>query len=93
MIEIACFHIKVHYLFQFYVIWIRRLINFAIDLIDYMMLLYLQGVILNMLFVQSSIPRINHLSHCYKIPFINKGMDSVDLPSCCCCCIVVLRPR
>ena len=79
--DTVCFHIKIHYLLQFYVIWIRRLINFAIDLIDYIMLLYLQGVILNMLFGQSSIPKINHLSHCYKIPFINKGTDFVDLLS------------
>ena len=39
-------------LFQFYVVWILRLINFTIELTDYMMLLYLQGVTLNMLFVQ-----------------------------------------
>ena len=31
---------------------------FAIELTDYMMLLYLQGVILNMLFVQSLIPTL-----------------------------------
>ena len=35
-----------------------RLIIFTIDLIDYMMLLYLLGVILNMLFAQSSIPKL-----------------------------------
>ena len=46
-----------------------------------MMLLYLQGVILNMLFVQSSIPKINHIRHFIKIPFINKGMNFIDLPS------------
>ena len=32
--------------------------KFTIDLIDYMMLLYLLGVILNMLFAQSSIPKL-----------------------------------
>ena len=44
-------HLYVNYLFQFYVVWILRLT-------DYMMLLYLQGVILNMLFVQSVIPNL-----------------------------------
>ena len=44
-------YLYVNYLFQFYVVWILRLT-------DYMMLLYLQGVILNMLFVQSVIPNL-----------------------------------
>ena len=35
-----------------------RLINFTIELTDYMMLLYFQGVTLNMLFVQSLIPKL-----------------------------------
>ena len=76
--DIVCFHIKVHYIFQFYIVWIQRLINFTIELTDYMMLLYLQGVILKLLFVQSLIIHIRHL---IKIPFINKGMDFIDLPS------------
>ena len=42
--------------------WILRLINFTIELTDYMMLLYLQGVTLNMLFVQSLILKLNILS-------------------------------
>ena len=46
-----------------------------------MMLLYLQDVILNMLFIQSLIPKINHIRHFIKIPFINKRMDFIDLPS------------
>ena len=52
-------HCMLSYLgsFQFYVVWILRLINFTIELTDHMMLLYLQGVILNMLFVQSLIPK------------------------------------
>ena len=33
-------------------------LNFTIELADYMMLFYLQGVILNMLFVQSLIPKL-----------------------------------
>ena len=41
-----------------YVVWILRLINFMIELTDYMMLLYLQGVTLKMLFVQSLIPKL-----------------------------------
>ena len=41
-----------------YVVWILRLINFTIELADYMMRLYLQGVTLNMLFVQSLIPKL-----------------------------------
>ena len=41
-----------------HIVWILRLMNFTIELIDYMMLLYLQGVILNMLFVQSLIPKL-----------------------------------
>ena len=57
MADIVCFHIQVHDLFQFYVVWILRLINFMIELTDYMMLLYLQGIKLNMLFVQSLIPK------------------------------------
>ena len=48
----------IHYLFQFYVVWILRLINFTIELTDYMKLLYLQDVTLNMLFVQSLIPKL-----------------------------------
>ena len=36
----------------------RRLINFTIELTYYIMLLYLQGVILQMLFVQSLIPKL-----------------------------------
>ena len=48
-----------NYLFQFYVIWILRLIiNITIELTDYMMPLYLQGVIRNMHFVQSFIPKL-----------------------------------
>ena len=39
-------------------VWILRLINFTIELTDYTMLLYLQGVTLNMLFVQSLIPKL-----------------------------------
>ena len=31
---------SVHYLFQLYLVWILRLINFTIELADYMMLLY-----------------------------------------------------
>ena len=46
-----------------------------------MMLLYLQGVILNMLFVQSLTPKLIILDILLKIPFINKGMDFIDLPS------------
>ena len=56
--RLCTLHIKVHYLFQFYVVWILRLINFTIELTDYMLLLYLQGVTLNMLFVQSLIPKL-----------------------------------
>ena len=43
---------------QFYVVWILRLINFTIELTDYMMLLYLQGVTINMLFIQSLILKL-----------------------------------
>ena len=46
----------------------------------YMMLFYLQGVILYMPFVQSLIKK-THVSHFIKIPFINKGIDYIDLPS------------
>ena len=69
------------YLFQFCIVWILRLINFTTELTDYMMLLYLQGVTLNMLFVQSLILKLNHVRHFIKIPFLNKGMDLIDLPS------------
>ena len=51
-------HCMLSYLFQFYVVWILRLINFTIELTDFMMLLYLQGVTLNILFVQSLIPKL-----------------------------------
>ena len=40
------------------IVWILKLINFTIELTDYMMLLHLQGVTLNMLFVQSLIPKL-----------------------------------
>ena len=46
-----------------------------------MMLLYLQGVTPNILFVQSIDSKINHIGHFIKISFINKGMDFIDLPS------------
>ena len=45
-------YILVHCLFQFYVV------NFTIEQTNDMMLLYLQDVILNMLFVQSLIPKL-----------------------------------
>ena len=45
------------------------------------MLLYLQGVILYMLFAQSSIPKLITLGILLKIPLINKGMEFIDLPS------------
>ena len=51
-----------------------------IELTDYMMLLYLQGVILNMLLVQS-LYNIIHLRYFIEIPFVNKGMDFIDLPN------------
>ena len=51
-------HLSFYYLFQFKLVWIQRLINFAKELTDYMMLLYLQGIILNMLFVQSLILKL-----------------------------------
>ena len=47
------------------------------EVIDYMMLLYLQGVILHMLFVQSSIQKYNK-RHFIEIPFINKGIAFID---------------
>ena len=58
MADIVCIRSSVHYLFPFYVVWILRLINFTIELTDYMMLLYLQGVVLNMLFLQSLISKL-----------------------------------
>ena len=45
-----------------------------------MMLLYLQGVTLNMLFVQSLIPKLIISDILSKLLF-NKGMDFIDLPS------------
>ena len=45
------------------------------------MLLYLLGVILNMLIAQPSSPKIYHVIHLIKIPFINKGIEFIDLPS------------
>ena len=55
--------------------WIPRLINFTIDLIDYMILLYLQGVILNMLFAQSSIPKLITLDILSKFLSLIKGWN------------------
>ena len=55
------------------------LLNFTMELTDYMMLPYLQVVILNMLFVQSSIPKL--LIYFIKILSVNKKMDFIDLPS------------
>ena len=83
MADIVCFHILVHYLFQFYVVWILRLINFTIELTDYMMLLYLQ---VTRSYTQHALrpvidSKINPIRHFIKIPFNNKGMDLIDLPS------------
>ena len=67
------------------VVWILRLINFTIELTDYMMLLYLQGVTVALLDEEHLRPvidsKINHTRHFIKIPSINKGMDFIDLPS------------
>ena len=56
-------------------------LNFTTEVIDYMMLLYLQGVILHILFDQSSIQKIYNKRHFIEMPFINKGMHFIDLPS------------
>ena len=70
-----------YYLFQFYVVWILRLINFTIDLIDYMMLLFLTQCYTQHALRPVIDSTINHVRHFIKIPFINKGMDFIDLPS------------
>ena len=46
-----------------------------------MMLLYLQGVTLNMLLRSVIGSKINHIRHFIIISFINKSMDFIDLPS------------
>ena len=82
IVDIVCFHILAHYLFQFYVVWILRLIKFTIELTDYMMLLYLQGIIYTQHALRPVIDsKINHIRHFIRIPFFNKGMDFIDLPS------------
>ena len=80
MAGIVCFHIKVHNLFQFYVVWILRLINFTIELTDY------DAALLTRCYTKHALrpvidSKINHIRHLIKMPFINKGMDFIDLPS------------
>ena len=43
--------------------------------------LSLLDVILNMLFILTLILKLNHIRHFIKIPFINKGIEFIDLPS------------
>ena len=62
-------------------VWILRLINFTIELADYMMLLYLQGVNTQHALRPVIYSKINHIRRFIKIPFIDKGMDFIDLPS------------
>ena len=76
MVDLVCFHFLSSLPISLYVVWTLRLINFTIDLIDYMMLLNLQFVIRPVIDF-----KINHVRHFNKIPFINKGVDFIDLPS------------
>ena len=71
MVDIYAF---INKLFQLYLDWILRLINFMIDLIDYLMLLYLLGVITLHALRPLIDLKINHVRHFLKIPFINKGL-------------------
>ena len=43
--------------------------------------LSLLDVILNVLFRRYIDSEINHIKHFIKIPFINKGIEFIDLPS------------
>ena len=51
-----------------------------IELIDFMMQLFLPSVTLNMLrpYIDSE---INHIRHFIKIQFVNKGIEFINLPS------------
>ena len=51
-----------------------------IELIDFMMLLFLLGVTLNMLFGYIDL-EINHIRHFIKTQFVNKGIEFINLPS------------
>ena len=73
-------HCMFSYLSSLPVSVLRSLDTFTIELTDYMMLLYLQGITLNFLFVQSLIPKKLYNTF-YQNSFINKGMDFIDSPS------------
>ena len=56
----------------------KKLINSMIVNMTSIIQLFLLDVTLNMPFIDSE---INHIRHFIKIPFINKGIDFIDLPS------------
>ena len=58
----------------------KKLINGMIENMTSIIQLFLLDVTLNMLrpYIDSE---MNHIRHFIKIPFINKGIDFIDLPS------------
>ena len=63
-----------------FVIWILRLINYMIELVDFMMQHFLRGATLNMLwpYIDSE---INNIRHFIKIQFVNFGIEYINLSS------------
>ena len=65
------FTFSIFFLYLHFVIWILRLIDSIIELLDFMMQQFLPGVTLNML------SEINHIRHFIKIQFVNKGIEFI----------------
>ena len=61
------------FLYLHFVIWILRLINSMIELIDFM---YTHHALRP--YIDSE---INHIRHFIKIQFVNKGIEFINLPS------------
>ena len=55
--------------------------NFTIEQTNYIKQHFLQGVMFNISLVLISIFDVNYKRHFIKIPFINKGMEFIDLHS------------
>ena len=59
----------------------KKLINSVMENMTSIIQLFLLDVTLNMLFDSYIDSDMNHIRHFIKIPFINKGIDFIDLPS------------
>ena len=80
-VDMQCFHFLVPFLFLSYAFWILRANKFY----DRNHQIY-DAALLTRCYTQHALrplidSEINHQRHFIKIPFINKGMDFIDLPS------------